>query len=142
MGRNRQGLQSALEAFAGEHVNNVLDALACELHNEGYALSGNTAENDEEWFARWLYTVSANRGYHGRTAWEMLEPYEQKLWRALAQLSIECLPFLMERMASRYISAAEAIRVLEKGTRWDDRPFALDLSRIFNTAFSEDKPSK
>lgn len=140
--KNKQGLQAALEAFSGEQVNHVLDALACELHNEGYALSGNTAESDQDWFAQWLYTVSANRSYHGRTAWQMLEPYEQKLWLALAQLCIECLPFLMERMASRYIAAAEAIRVLERGTRWDDRPFALDLSRIFNTAFTDDKPQK
>lgn len=138
MGKNRQGLEAALEQFAGSSVNSLLDTIACELHNEGYALSGNTAESDEEWFAQWLYTVSANRSYHGRTAFEMLDPYEQKRWRALAQLCIECLPFLLDRISSRYISAAAAVRVLEKGTRWDDRPYKIDLSLLFDAI----KPEK
>lgn len=142
MGRDRRGLQTALEQFTGESVRHVLDALACELHNEGYALSGNTPEGDDEWFAQWLYTVSANRGQHGRTAWDHLEPYEQKLWLNLAGLCIECLPFLMERISSRYLSAAEAIRVLERGTRWDDRPFSVELGMLFKDMPKDDTQSK
>lgn len=108
-----KGLINALDLFVAQEKRDVLDALACELHNDGHFLSGNTEANDTAWFAEWLHRVWAEDS-HKRTAWNHLEEEDRRQWFKLAKLVISALPFLMERISNRYLAMASALRMLEK----------------------------
>jgi hypothetical protein len=48
-------LDDALAFASLETRRHVADAIACYLHNDGYALEGNTEVTDVDWFARRIW---------------------------------------------------------------------------------------
>lgn len=126
-----RGIESILHAFAGEQVNQLLDAVASELHNEGQTIDGNTGESDVLWFAEWIYTVNANRvGAGDRCAWRFLDEEDRNSYIQIAQLCIECLPYLSQRIANRYTSLAAAFRTMERAVRDRNMRYRVDVSMI------------
>jgi hypothetical protein len=60
-------LDDALAFVAPPARYHVVDAIACYLHNDGYALEGNTEANDGDWFARQIWQrMNPGESYLGR----------------------------------------------------------------------------
>lgn len=91
----------------------VLDSLACYLHNDGYALDGNTEESDVEWFARNLWEREHERS--GR--WEQAPEEEKTRFIRLAQMVIAELPAFQLRIAHRLITLSKIVRDIERAER-------------------------
>lgn len=89
----------------------VLDSLACVFHNEGYNLEGNTEHNDTRWLADLISRTIEDRGLH-----RCSEDRQSELMK-IAQVAKDCLPFLADRIASRYIRISKAIRTMEQIAR-------------------------
>lgn len=94
--------------------NLILDSLACYLHNEGHALSGNKAESDELWLAR---IILKDRVQRHADNWDQATSIEREEALHLARISIRNIPALCERIASRYINASKALRSMEEISR-------------------------
>lgn len=128
----KHGIEDLLEEFGAQQTRALRDELSSELHNEGHTLSGNTADSDLEWMACWLHTVNANRIGPNHSPWERLPLQVQDEYRELARLSIECLPFLLDRIANRYITASKAIRLFGRAEPPDrDQVDTARLSAVY-----------
>lgn len=104
-------LDDALGFVTGEARYNVLDSLACYLHNTGYALQGNNEASDVEWFARRLF----EHDRHGNGRWESAENAED--WRSVARVVLAALPDYQRRVASRLIELSKVVRDIERAER-------------------------
>lgn len=90
----------------------ALDGFACVLHNQGYALEGNTEANDALWLAQCLADdLDYGRGFNEAP------PERQEELKRIAAASIGCLPALCERISQRYINLAKAMRCMETVAR-------------------------
>lgn len=90
----------------------ALDSMACLFHNHGYSLQGNKASNDALWLARDL----RSKLDHG-ASWEIAHPDRQVELLTIAQAALDALPGLAERISSRYLRMAKAIRAMERISR-------------------------
>lgn len=124
-----------------------LDNAYCTLHNLGANLRGNTQASDMEWLAQCLFsssrlgagdikTVDWLIGYEqwqalgltpqamlgdGPRHWEALSEDERDAWRKLARICMYLLPALSERIGSRMMAQAKAIRAVWKQEMEGDR---------------------
>ncbi len=95
-----------------EHI--IVDTISCDLHNNGYALEGNTEANDPDWLAAEIYSQFS---HHGETAFNQLAESDQHFWRGVAAACIATMPRLMSRIAHRAILYSRAWRSLERALR-------------------------
>jgi hypothetical protein len=100
-------LDDAMQYASREARHTVADALACHLHNDGYALEGNLEANDVEWFARLLWNEDAKPI---RERWDTLgdsdrERYRRRRRRCLARHRARARPLARHRHQSRRRSA-------------------------------------
>jgi len=109
-------LADALDFVGNDAKKAVLDAVYCELHNKGYNIEGNTEANDLEWFARNLY----ERRYEQFRRWDALEEKDKDEWRRIAEASLQILPQLMGKVASRCIHYSQALHLILKQT-WEQK---------------------
>lgn len=93
---------------------NMIDGIACMLHNKGYSLDGNTEESDFRWFCRELYRRT-NQGVG--IDWDNLAPEGKAHWEQLARAAIDVIPHLMSRVSSRCILFSEVFRNMERAMR-------------------------
>jgi hypothetical protein len=84
----------------------ALDAMACTFHNHGYYLNGNNEQND----ARWLAGSLSQALDFGRRLEDAPEERQKELLK-MARVAIKLLPGLCDRIASRYIRLAGAIKL-------------------------------
>jgi hypothetical protein len=106
-------LKRALSFVSQESRHWVLDALACTFHNEGYGLQGNTEKSDVRWLAHMIRSAET----FGNNDFERIPKEDQERYLKLAEISIKALPALIERIASRYIGWAAALRSMEEMER-------------------------
>lgn len=106
-------LEEALHYSSREAREHVADAIYCHLHNTGYQLENNNADNDVEWFAHNLYEKYAGEGC--RASWEAYE--EQDRWREIARVVIALLPSLQKRIASRLIALSKVMEDIARAER-------------------------
>lgn len=99
-----------------EHV--IVDTIACDLHNNGYALEGNPEANDPDWLAAEIYSRCKE---HGETPFDRLAESDQHFWRGVAVACIATMPRLMSRIAHRAILYSRAWRSLERALRAEER---------------------
>lgn len=110
------------------------DHVACWLHNNSGAITGNTEQSDAEWFARTLYQRTAHFGTFDarpffshisnedfkrlglvpdrpwtKCRWETLSDEERAIWVKLACACLAVLPELCERIGHRGMEQAKAI---------------------------------
>jgi len=129
-----------------EELRLDLDALACELHNTGSYLLGNTYDTDLIWLAKRLFQCSRLGAGDVRTThwllereqWEALElkpeglmgapnrleqltDQEQEAWLKLARIVAHVMPFYAERVGRRFMMQAKAIRATETALRQQDK---------------------
>jgi hypothetical protein len=107
-------LESALHYASQEARAYVADSLACYLHNDGYALEGNTEANDVGWFARTLWaddtdSLSAD--------WDRAGEPTQRGYLRLAQSVLRVLPNFQLRVAHRLITLSKVVRDIERAER-------------------------
>lgn len=109
-------LEDALD-FCGQNERyGVADALYCRLHNTGYHLAGNTAENDLEWLASKLYEEWISHR-PGPARWEQSSPEHRELFHGVARCCLKILPDFQLRVASRLIEFSKVVRDIELGER-------------------------
>lgn len=111
---NSSFLEDALHYASRETRNYVADSLACHLHNEGYALEGNTEANDVEWFARRLWETDVEPI---RQRWDTLTEDGREQWRRIARAVIAALPDYQLRVAHRLIALSKVVREIERAER-------------------------
>lgn len=116
-------LEDALGFVTHKARHDVLDSLACYLHNTGYALQGNTEANDVEWFARRLWDHN-NRG-NGR--WDLAD--DADTWRAIARVVVAALPDYQMRVAHRLIELSKVVRDIERAERSAQRDGRVSTGR-------------
>lgn len=92
----------------------LLDTIACEMHNEGYNLEGNTEASDTAWLARRLY--DRQKGFHG-APWENLTDDERWEQMRLAENVMQLIPQLMGRISARCIRISQAINTTIKAEK-------------------------
>lgn len=110
------------------------DSVACWLHNNGGAITGNTEQSDAEWFARTLHQRTAHFGTFDakpffshisnedfkrlglvpdrpwtKCRWETLSDAERATWVKLACACLAVLPELCERIGHRGMEQAKGI---------------------------------
>lgn len=106
-------LDDAMQYASLETRQRVADALACHLHNDGYALEGNSEANDVEWFARNLYERFHN---HAR-AWDRDGDDVKVRYREIARDVLALLPGFQLRIAHRLITLSKVVRDIERAER-------------------------
>lgn len=107
-------LRRALGFIGKEAGDNILDSLACYMHNEGHSLAGNTEASDHLWLAR---IILKERVHRHADNWEQATAIEREEALHLATIAMRCLPELCGRIASRYIRASRALRSVEEVRR-------------------------
>jgi hypothetical protein len=107
-------LDEALSFASGQVRHHVADALACHLHNEGYALEGNTEANDVEWFARRIWEVEVDPI---NERWETLNEKDRERYREIARAVLFALPAFQLRVAGRLITLSRVVRDIERASR-------------------------
>lgn len=90
----------------------MLDSVACEMHNEGYSLDGNTEESDLRWFARLLYEHDQ---YY--TRFEDIDKETRERYLKLAETCMRAIPALMSRMSARCIRISQAVNTIIKAEK-------------------------
>lgn len=105
-------LDDALAECSRDAKHAVVDSLACHLHNDGYALEGNTEANDVEWFARNLYEREAEPG-----PWERATELAKRDYRSIARGVLAVLPQFQLRVAHRLITLSKVTRDIERASR-------------------------
>lgn len=99
-------LPTYLELWDAKARVGFLDSLSCYLHNEGHSLQRNTAGFDVEWLARSMYARHTGGAVNDLDrASEMVRADFIKM----AEVAIECLPALCDRIGSRYLTAKAAL---------------------------------
>jgi len=100
-----------------ESHNAILDSIACNLHNKGYSIQGNTEESDFRWLARAMYCDYPVRFSHEPRAFDNLTEEQRADWVRHAEIAVACLPALMSRIAHRVILMSQALRQMERARR-------------------------
>lgn len=90
----------------------MLDSVACEMHNEGYSLDGNTEESDLRWFAQVLYRADGDR-FH----WDQVPQDVRDRYLRFAKVTMEAIPLLMGRMSARCIRISQAVNTIIKAEK-------------------------
>jgi hypothetical protein len=93
----------------------LLDAIRCEMHNEGYALDGNTEESDVRWLARIIFDNDGREPGH----WDVVHEDVRERYMKLAELLMSCIPRLMSRISSRCIRISQAANSAIKAEKLD-----------------------
>jgi hypothetical protein len=104
-----EGHDDAIEQKARLYM---LDAVACEMHNEGYGLQGNTEDSDVRWFARVLYQADGDREHWDSTSQDTRDRYIRH-----AKVTLEAIPSLMARMSNRCIRISKAVNTIIKAEK-------------------------
>lgn len=91
----------------------MLDSVACEMHNEGYSLDGNTEESDLRWFARLIYEHEGGRS----PRFEDADDKTREHYLRLAELCMKTIPALMSRMSARCIRISQAVNTIIKAEK-------------------------
>jgi hypothetical protein len=112
-------LDDAMQYASREARHTVADALACHLHNDGYALEGNLEANDVEWFARLLWNEDAKPI---RERWDTLGDSDRERYRQIARVVIATLPAFQLRVAHRLITLSKVVRDIERAERVQRAP--------------------
>jgi hypothetical protein len=107
-------LDGALDFASLETREWVADALACHLHNTGYALAGNTEASDVEWFAHRIWQAETGGG---PSAWDATPEDSKQRWRHTARIVIKVLPEYQLRVAHRLIELSKVVRDIERAIR-------------------------
>ena len=102
----------------------ILDSIACNLHNKGYSIQGNTEESDCRWLARAMYCDHPTRFAHEPRDFDRLNENEQADWVRIAEIAVKCLPSLMSRIAHRVILMSQALRTMERAMREEKKKAA------------------
>lgn len=110
----KESLAGPFDGLVRESKHLIVDSICCSLHNNGYGLQGNTAEYDEEWFARalWCHVNGEVPGLYDVQTDDVKEH-----WLKISKAAIETLPGLMGRIANRAILHSQALRTIERGYR-------------------------
>lgn len=111
-------IAAGLEHVSRDAQRALVDSLACQFHNFGHNLGGNTQESDLDWFARTCWCEDTNRT---SSAWDALPESERKAHRERAATAIALLPRLMARIAHRAQNWAQALNALDRANREDER---------------------
>lgn len=90
----------------------MLDSVACEMHNEGYSLDGNTEASDLHWFARILYDSEM-----GHVHWDNAGSATQQTYIRRAEVCMKAIPALMSRMSARCIRISQAVNTIIKAEK-------------------------
>lgn len=102
--------------YAGKEVGNlVLDSIACQLHNQGQSLKGNTAVHDQYWLARQMWVSehwNCNANQFDEAPTEVREFYCR-----MAGFAIAAIPGLMSRVADRAILHGKVFRSLQDAVK-------------------------
>jgi hypothetical protein len=112
--RNETLLDDALDFIGREAQDLVLDAVYCSLFNKAGELEGNTAASDIEWFAQRIWERTRGNAFGN---WNNLAEDTREFYREVARASLEALPVLMERIAARCRTQAQAVRTLLEANR-------------------------
>jgi hypothetical protein len=104
-------LSKALEFVSRDAKLKALDAMYCDLHNKAGVLSGNTAEHDVKWLAA---RIHAEHSAGALGDYDHLTNEAQAQYLVLATVAIASLPWLMDRIANRCYTQAEALRSVYK----------------------------
>jgi len=99
----------ALDFASREVKHNIIDALVCTFHNEGYSLDGNTDETDVNWFADVLYRATPGTRQSRLSGQSEVE---QREWQEKARIAIECFPALASRVSNRMIRLSQMCRTI------------------------------
>lgn len=118
-----------------------VDSLACQLHNDGSDLTGNTAGSDIAWLAARLFEAStlgacdmrfrdwrinpeefAELKLHPQGVWhperfDQLPEEKREAWIKLARVVTHVMPEFAERVGHRMMKQAEAVRAVWKELR-------------------------
>jgi|ERR1051326_478066 hypothetical protein len=92
----------------------MLDSVACEMHNEGYSLDGNTEKSDLRWFARLIYDHD-RRGSLPRFG--DVDDATLDRYLKLAETCLKAIPALMSRMSARCIRISQAVNTIIKAEK-------------------------
>jgi hypothetical protein len=108
-------LDDALAYASQETRYHVADALACHLHNDGYALKGNTADSDAEWFAR----IILQHWQPGTlpSDWDRIDEGLRETCRSISRAVLAALPAYQLRIAHRLITLSKVVRDIERAER-------------------------
>lgn len=110
-------LEDALAFVPPPHRHNATDSLACYLHNDGYALEGNTEANDVEWFARTLF----DRKNDNPGAWNVMPEAAKEPYQEIARAVLAVLPAFQLRIAHRLITLSKVVRDIERAARLEKK---------------------
>lgn len=132
---------TALRTIVSRELDHAIDSIACQRHNDGANLTGNTQITDLEWLARCLFNSSRLGAGDirtvpwliGREQWDelglipeavfgdgprrfdMLTDEQADAWRKLARIVMHVIPQFAERVGHRWMDQAKAIRSV-----WND----------------------
>ena len=112
-------LNGALDFASQEARHWVADALACHLHNTGYALEGNTETSDVAWFARQLWDADMRRPL---CQWDAASEEQRHEYHHRARTVIRVLPDYQLRVAHRLIELSKVVRDIERAGRASSSP--------------------
>lgn len=90
----------------------MLDSVACEMHNEGHSLQGNTEESDLRWLARYIFDRDGDR-----LGWDQVPDAVREHYLRLAKILMEAIPALMGRMSARCIRISQAVNTIIKAEK-------------------------
>lgn len=120
----------------------AVDEIACDRHNDGGDLVGNTQASDLEWLARNLFDASTlgasdvrtvewligseqwkelglfrKSCFDGPQAFDQLSDEQRDAWIKLARIVMYVIPAFAERVGHRWMKQAKAIREVWQKTR-------------------------
>jgi hypothetical protein len=107
---DKHTLSEALRLVGNEAAGDLLDTIACTLHNDGAALAGNTEAFDIEWLARELFILHSH-AVPGQ--WDIAPQCTRDYWLDQAELFLKTMPRIAERIGHRMMATAKAVRMLE-----------------------------
>jgi hypothetical protein len=107
---NKHTLSDALRLVGNEAAGDLLDAIACTLHNDGSTLAGNTEATDVEWLARELFILHS-KAVPGQ--WDTASQVTRDYWLDTAELFLKAMPRIAERIGHRMMATAKAVRLME-----------------------------
>ena len=102
--------------YAGEKAADlILDSIACQLHNEGHSLKGNTAVHDQYWLAREMW--ASEHWNCNANQFDDAPADTREFFCRMAGFAIGAIPMLMSRIADRAILHGKAFRSLQDAVR-------------------------
>lgn len=135
-----------LQAAVMRAIEHAVDALACDRHNDGGSLTGNTQASDQAWLASVLFSSSRLgagdvRTMHwaiSREQWkelglepeaifgdgprrfDMLTAEQREPWLKLARIVMYVIPVFADRVGRRWMLQSKAIRTVWEACREED----------------------